>query len=84
MNFFFNNNFFPCVKFCNACKQDNIHSKNIKITQLPEVLILSLERINMNFNIKINEEISFEDILDMKRYCDELFLKEKKYFYNLF
>ena len=69
---------------CQICNKITIHSKNIRFTYLPEILILSLQRINplnktKNFNI-----VTFEESLNLDDYVDRECGYTKKATYDLF
>ena len=56
---------------CKKCnKKDVKRSKKIKMTILPKVLIFSLQRFNPITGVKINKYINYEEIIDLKPYCD--------------
>lgn len=42
----------------------------MRIGKLPQILILSLQRINQYFNTKNESYIGFDEMLDMKNYID--------------
>ena len=52
------------------CKKICVHKKEIKINKLPDILILSIQRIDYNKNIKNNLEIQFCDSLNMDKFFD--------------
>ena len=59
---------------CQKCGQKNVErSKKIKLSILPEVIIFSLQRFNPVTGVKINTIIKFEEIIDLKPFCDNDF-----------
>ena len=71
---------------CKKCGQKNLErDKKIKLSILPEVIIFSLQRFNPITGIKINKIINFEEIIDLKPFCDyDLFNGEINTKYKLF
>ena len=55
---------------CVKCKIKRSHVKMTKFYKLPEVLILSLQRINQRRRKKNNSIVNFSEDLDMKEYVD--------------
>ena len=67
--------YFECerIKFetkCENCKKKEWHMKQIKISQPPNILILSLQRQNPRTGTKNNSYVDFSDELDMSIYLD--------------
>ena len=67
--------YFECerIKFetkCENCKKKEWHTKEIKISQPPNILILSLQRQNPRTGSKNNSYVDFSDELDMSVYLD--------------
>ena len=67
--------YFECerIKFetkCENCKKKEWHTKEIKISQPPNILILSLQRQNPRTGTKNNSYVDFSDELDMSVYLD--------------
>ena len=61
---------------CNYCKKICVHKKEIKINKLPDILILSIQRIDYNKKIKNNLEIQFYDSLNIDKFFDlDFYLK---------
>ena len=61
------------IKFetkCEKCKKKEWHTKVIKISQPPNILILSLQRQNPRTGTKNNSYVDFSDELDMSVYLD--------------
>ena len=63
---------------CQKCgKKDLSRNKKIKITILPSVLIFSLQRFNPATGVKINKYINFNEVIDLKQFCDNDFFNGK-------
>ena len=67
--------YFECerIKFetkCEKCKKREWHTKEIKISQPPNILILSLQRQNPRTGSKNNSYVKFYDNIDMSEYLD--------------
>ena len=67
--------YFECerIKFetkCEKCKKKEWHTKKIKISQPPNILILSLQRQNPRTGSKNNSYVKFYDNIDMSEYLD--------------
>ena len=59
---------------CQKCnKRDLKRNKKIKMTILPKVLIFSLQRFNPITGVKINKYINYNEVIDLKPYCDNDF-----------
>ena len=59
---------------CQKCGQKNLErNKKIKLSILPEVIIFSLQRFNPITGVKINKIINFEELIDLKPFCDNDF-----------
>ena len=71
---------------CPKCGgKDLERKKKIKLTILPEVIIFSLQRFNPVTGVKINKLIQFEEIIDLKPFCDyDFFNGEINTKYKLF
>ena len=71
---------------CQKCsKKDLKRNKKIKMTILPNVLIFSLQRFNPITGVKINKYINYNEIIDLKSFCDNDFFNGKlKASYKLF
>ena len=54
---------------CEKCGGKELHKKQMKITQPPNILILSLQRRN-EYGGKNNSRVSFPDKLDLGKYID--------------
>jgi len=55
---------------CEKCGKKTVHRKEIRISQPPNILILSLQRINPRTKRKNNCSVSFKEYLDLSRYID--------------
>jgi hypothetical protein len=66
---------------CEKCKQKAKHKKEIKISRPPEILILSLQRINESNNSKLRYLVNFPQNLDINEFVDQDcgFARECKY-----
>lgn len=64
---------------CKACNQNVDIEKKLAIKQLPNTLILHLNRIFFDFdkfkNVKLNDKLEFPNTLSMKDYMLESVLK---------
>lgn len=61
------------IKFetkCEQCGKKAVHRKEIRISQPPNILILSLQRINPRTQRKNFCSVSFKENLDISRYID--------------
>ena len=62
------------IKFntkCEECLRKRDHKKVIKFSQPPNILILSLQRIDLRTNRKNNCSVIFSEKLEIKEYIDE-------------
>lgn len=74
VNLYFNGEKISWSLSCQKCGQKNMErDKKIKLTILPDVIIFSLQRFNPITGVKINKVITFEEIIDLKSYCDNDF-----------
>ena len=55
---------------CEKCKNKTKHKKEIKISRPPEILILSLQRIDENKK-KLGYSVNFEENLDISEFIDK-------------
>ena len=69
---------------CEKCGKKTVHEKQVKISQPPNVLILSLQRINERTGTKNNCQVSFPDELDLSKYIEYECWKENKAKYTLY
>ena len=68
---------------CKNCSKKSMINKK-KFTQLPEILILSLQRLNERTNKKNTIQIQFEEKLKMKHFIDRKCNDTKNYYYYLY
>ena len=68
---------------CDTCHKIFSHKKEIKISRPPEILILSLQRINEKQE-KLRYKVEFPQILDIYPYVDHDFGYDRECKYNLF
>lgn len=62
------------IKFetkCEKCGKKRVHKKEIKFSQPPNILILSLQRINNRTKRKNNCCVIFPEILNIQKFLDE-------------
>ena len=69
---------------CISCRKKRQHKKTIKLTHLPQILILSLQRFNPRKRSKINSDVSFNEILDLTQYVDNDYSQVNKCKYKLY
>ena len=63
---------------CERCQKEGLkHLKMLKFSILNEIVIFSLQRLNPVLSIKNKIQVSFEEIIDLKDYCDSDLYKEK-------
>jgi ubiquitin C-terminal hydrolase len=62
----------PCPN--KSCKRKSMHSKELKLSLLPDILILSLQRYNHRLRRKNNCKVNFKEEIDLKEYTDSSFL----------
>ena len=55
---------------CISCRRKLNLKQNMRIGKLPQILILSLQRINQYLNTKNESYVHFDEMLDMKNYID--------------
>ena len=68
---------------CKNCSNKNMINQK-KFTQLPEILILSLQRLNQRTNRKNTIQIKFEEKLKMKHFIDKKCNNTQNYYYYLY
>ena len=56
---------------CEQCHQKTIHEKIILLSHPPEILILSIQRLNNRTKRKNNISVQFTEKLNLKKYIDE-------------
>ena len=65
---------------CESCKKKTVHTKKVKISQPPNVLILSIQRKNERTGSKNYCNVSFPDELDISNYIDhEIYTNNRNY-----
>ena len=71
---------------CEKCKQKTKHKKITKISQLPEILILSLQRFSHDYSSVNRAQVTFESDLDLSKYVDDDdgYLKQTPALYKLY
>ena len=63
---------------CERCQKEGLkHLKMLKFSILNEIVIFSLQRLNPILSIKNKIQVSFEETIDLKDYCDNDLYKEK-------
>lgn len=55
---------------CDNCKKKCEHSVQLKISKLPEILIISLQRYNYRSKRKASNLINFKERIDLKEFTD--------------
>ena len=62
---------------CEKCQKEGLkHLKMINFSILNEIVIFSLQRLNPILSIKNKISVKFEEIIDLKDYCDKDLYKE--------
>ena len=69
---------------CENCNKIEKHQKEIKISSPPEILILSLQRIDPSTQKKNECIVTFPDVLDIKEFIDHECKHDSETIYNLF
>ena len=69
---------------CEKCLRKTIHDKEMKISNPPRILILSLQRMDERTNRKNNCEVKFEEKLLINDYIDDECQDGNKYVYRLY
>lgn len=66
---------------CENCQKPGLkHFKKIKFSILNEIVIFSLQRFDPFLSMKNNLRVSFDEIIDLKDYCDiDLYKENTKY-----
>jgi ubiquitin carboxyl-terminal hydrolase 8 len=65
----------PCEN--KSCGKKTMHRKKLKLTSLPEILILSFQRYSNRFNKKNNCKISFKNDIDLNEFTDDIYASGK-------
>ena len=69
---------------CENCHKVEKHQKEIKISSPPEILILSLQRVDPSTQKKNECMVTFPEILDIKEFIDHECGHDSETVYNLF
>ena len=69
---------------CNRCNKILKHKKELKISRPPEILILSLQRIDLISEKKLEYKVKFPQKLDIFQFIDKDCGYDKECKYNLF
>ena len=69
---------------CYKCQKKSQHKKEIKMSRPPEILILSLQRINQNTQKKLKYIVKYPEILDISEFTDHECGFDKECIYHLF
>ena len=71
---------------CDCCGKKVVHKKKIKFSRTPQILIISLQRINWELRIKNNSLVIFPEILNILNFLDINFNKinDNNTLYELF
>ena len=69
---------------CEECKKKRYHTKKVKFSQPPNILILSLQRINWKTKRKNDCMVDFSEQLYIKQYIDEECGHGNEYKYSLY
>jgi len=65
----------PCEN--KSCGRKTMHRKKLKLTSLPDILILSFQRYSNRLNRKNNCKISFKNEIDLNDYTDNIYSSGK-------
>lgn len=57
--------------YCEKCKTHHIHTKQNKLWNLPKYLFIQLKRFDYSNNIKKNNLIDYDDIINIHKYIDK-------------
>ena len=69
---------------CSICRKKTIQTRQLKISRLPENIILSIQRINGRIRRKNTIDVRFEEEIDLKNFVDSDCFKEKSTKYSLY
>ena len=83
LDIYFQEEIVEFVNKCQKCKNIEYHKKELFITKLPQILIISLQRLNFRENTKNECIINFSENLDLSKYIDIDFKNSQKAEYNL-
>ena len=84
LKFHFITEYIDFETICDNCKKIEKHKKEMKISRPPEILILSLQRIDLLTGKKLIYKVKFPQKLDIKEFIDEECGYEKESIYDLF
>ena len=84
LNIYFKSELVDFEKKCDKCQQIAKHKKEMKISRPPEILILSLQRINETTKNKNNCPVIFREDLNIYDYIDHDLGFDKECDYTLF
>ena len=83
LDIYFQEEIVEFVNRCQRCKNIEYHKKELFITKLPKILIISLQRLNFRENTKNECIINFSEKLDLSKYIDKDFKNNQTAEYNL-
>ena len=83
LDIYFQEEIVEFVNRCQRCKNIEYHKKELFITKLPKILIISLQRLNFRENTKNECIINFSEKLDLSKYIDNDFKNNQTAEYNL-
>ena len=69
---------------CHKSKNILPHSNILKLYKIPNILVFSFQRFDIQNNIKNNIKVSFPEILNVNDYIDEICGDKIKSLYNLY
>ena len=69
---------------CDRCRKIEKHKKELKISRPPEILILSLQRVDLFTGKKLEYKVKFNQKLDLYNFIDHDCGYDKEYRYDLF
>ena len=84
LDLYFNKKPVECEKECIKCNKNTKHIKYTKLANILEILILSIERINFEENLKNYSNINYEEIINIIDYVDKDIISIGNIYYKLF
>ena len=69
---------------CQKCNNILPHRKILKLCKIPNILVFSFQRFDVQNNIENNIKVSFPEILDINDYIDEICGNKINSLYNLY
>lgn len=69
---------------CEKCQKKKVHDKEMKLSKIPRILILSLQRMDERTHRKNNCEVKFDERLNLDDYIDDECQNTNKYIYYLY